>query len=304
MTLVDPAVGTGTFLLTALRSIAETVAVEEGPGAVAGRIEDALQRLIGFEIQLGPFAVGQLRLLAELADLGVTTSSQLRMYVTDTLADPYIEDEALGSIYEPIAQSRRLANEIKKNQPVLVVIGNPPYKEKAKGRGGWVEAGNPNTRVAAPLAEWVPPPSWGVSAHVKHLRNLYVYFWRRATWKVFDHEPQDESGIVCFITVAGFLNGPGFQKMRDYLRRTVDELWGHRLLTGRSSARSRHADLPGRPAADLHRHGVALARFGGEHPGRRALPLPSARAPERQVRRARPGRHRRRRLDRVPDRVA
>ena len=71
----------------------------------------------------------------------------------------------------------------------------------------------------------MPPADWGVGAHAKHLRNLYVYFWRWATWKVFDHDPKDNTGIVCFITVAGFLNGPGFQKMRDYLRRTAERIW-------------------------------------------------------------------------------
>ena len=71
----------------------------------------------------------------------------------------------------------------------------------------------------------MPPREWGVGVHSKHLRNLYVYFWRWATWKVYDHDPANKSGIVCFITVAGFLNGPGFQKMRDYLRRTCDDIW-------------------------------------------------------------------------------
>ena len=97
------------------------------------------------------------------------------------------------------------------------MIGNPPYKEKAKGRGGWIEE--------EPLNQWIPPAEWGVGAHAKHLRNLYVYFWRWATWKVFDRDPQHDTGIVCFITVAGFLNGPGFQKMREYLRRTADRIW-------------------------------------------------------------------------------
>jgi hypothetical protein len=225
VTVVDPAVGTGTFLLAAIRAIAATVERDQGAGAVTGRIEDALTRLIGFEIQLGPYAVAQLRLLAELADLGVAPSSELRTFVTDTLANPYLEEEHLGSLYEPIAESRRRANEIKKNQPVLVVIGNPPYREKAKGKGGWIEAGNPGAGVPAPLADWMPPADWGVGAHAKHLRNLYVYFWRWATWKVFDHHTDRDTGIVCFITVAGFLNGPGFQRMRDYLRRTADELW-------------------------------------------------------------------------------
>ena len=70
------------------------------------------------------------------------------------------------------------------------------------------------------------PAGWlGSRPHAKHLRNLYVYFWRWATWKVFDHDPNNDTGIVCFITVAGFLNGPGFQEMRDYLRRTADRIW-------------------------------------------------------------------------------
>ena len=71
----------------------------------------------------------------------------------------------------------------------------------------------------------MPPREWGVGAHSKHLRNLYIFFWRWATWKVYDHGPGSKTGIVCFITVAGFLNGPGFQKMRDYLRRTCDDIW-------------------------------------------------------------------------------
>jgi hypothetical protein len=69
------------------------------------------------------------------------------------------------------------------------------------------------------------PPEWGVGTHAKHLRNLYVYFWRWATWKVFDHDQTANTGIVCFITVAGFLNGPGFERMRQYLRRTAAEIW-------------------------------------------------------------------------------
>lgn len=225
VTVVDPAVGTGTFLLAALRSIAETTSADQGPGAIAGQVEQALSRLIGFEIQLGPFAVAQLRLLAELVDLGATSDDHLRMFVTDTLSNPFVEDEGLGILYEPIAESRREANKVKKDQPVLVVIGNPPYKNNAEGRGGWIETGHPEASVSAPLDDWQPPKDWGIGTHAKHLRNLYVYFWRWATWKVFDHHVDHKTGIVCFITVAGFLNGPGFQMMRQYLRKTAEEIW-------------------------------------------------------------------------------
>lgn len=226
VTLADPAVGTGTFLLGTLRRIAETVEADEGPGAVPAAIDAVVRRLLAFEIQLGPFAVAQLRILAELADLiGAAPTTPLRMFVTDTLGNPYVEQEWVPAILGPIAESRRQANEIKRQEPITVVIGNPPYKEKAKNRGGWVESGSKNSPEPPPLAAWMPPPDWGVSAHAKHLRNLYVYFWRWATWKVFDHDPTANQGIVCFITVAGFLNGPGFERMRDYLRRTADEIW-------------------------------------------------------------------------------
>lgn len=227
ITLADPAVGTGTFILGTLRQIAKTIEEDEGAGSVPGAISAAVQRLVAFEMQLGPFAVAQLRILAEIADLtGIVPPPPPRMFVTDTLSDPYGEPGWLPAILAPIAESRQQANEIKRHEPITVVIGNPPYKEKAKGRGGWIESGgSPNSPERAPLEAWMPPPEWGVGAHGKHLRNLYIYFWRWATWKVFDHDPNANTGIVCFITVAGFLNGPGFEKMRDYLRRTTDEIW-------------------------------------------------------------------------------
>ena len=178
--------------------------------------------------------------------------------MTDTLGSPYVEEEWLAAILDgPIAESRRQANRSSGSEPITVVIGNPPYKEKAKGRGGWIEYGGASSREPAPLQRWMPPADWGVGAHAKHLRNLYVYFWRWATWKVFDHDPKANTGIVCFITVAGFLNGPGFEKMRDYLRRDADRHLGHRLLARRPPARRPDADLSGRAAAGLHRAGVA-----------------------------------------------
>ena len=235
--LADPALGTGTYLLAVLRRIAETKRADEGAGAVPGAIHDALGRLFGFELQFGPFAVAQLRLLAEVAALTnakgtVPAGTHLKLYVTDTLGNPNEDKEYIPQMLKPLAESRLAANAVKRGEPITVVIGNPPYKEKAKGRGGWVESGTTGRKGEdAPLSRWMPPAEWGVGAHAKHLRNLYVYFWRWATWKVFGDgaaAPQaagDRRGIVCFITVAGFLNGPGFERMRADLRASADEIW-------------------------------------------------------------------------------
>lgn len=238
VTVADPAVGTGTFLLGVLRRIADTVAGDLGAGAVPAAINAAANRLIGFELQFGPFAVAQLRLIAEFQELMVVgagksaTLPSLRLFITDTLGNPYVEDEHLPQMLQPIATSRREANAIKKGQPITVVIGNPPYKEKAEGRGGWIEAGS-GGKMVAPMDWWRPPVEWGVSAHTKHLKNLYVYFWRWATWKVFGTgnyaatgtPDRDEEGVVCYITAAGYLKGAAFQKMRDDLRRTCSNIW-------------------------------------------------------------------------------
>ncbi|MGY6709020.1 MAG: type ISP restriction/modification enzyme [Rhizobiaceae bacterium] len=237
VTLADPAMGTGTFLLGVLRRIAANVEQDQGAGAVSGAIAAAAKRLIGFELQFGPFAVAQLRLVAEMQALAKPGKGEsahmpdMRLFITNTLGNPYVEEETLMQ-GGAIAKSRRDANTVKKEQKITVVLGNPPYKEKAKGRGGWIEMGA-GGKLAAPMDWWMPPREWGVGAHAKHLKNLYVYFWRWATWKVFGtgnyaatgFPDRGEEGIVCFITVAGFLNGPGFQRMRDDLRRSCSQIW-------------------------------------------------------------------------------
>lgn len=235
VTICDPAIGTGTFLLGILRKIATTIEEDQGAGAAGPAIEAAIRRIFGFELQFGPFAVAQLRLIAELQTLiGTTPGAQLpeaQLFVTDTLSDPYAQEAQFSSMVAPIGESRKKANKIKREVPITVVIGNPPYKNKAEGLGGWIENGSKGREK--PLARWTPPVEWGLGAHAHHLKNLYVYFWRWASLKVFGSgweeatgdKRADQSGIVCFITVAGFLNGPGFQKMREDLRRNCDAIW-------------------------------------------------------------------------------
>jgi predicted helicase len=236
VTIADPAVGTGTFLLGVLRKIAENAAELGGAGTAKGAIRAAAKRLFGFELQFGPFAVAQLRLQAEMRELlGVNKPDadvpDVNLYITDTLGNPFVEEEQLPQIVEAVAKSRREANRVKRGQPTTVVIGNPPYKEKAEGMGGWIEKGS-GGRHEAPLDLWRPPAEWKMGTHVKHLKNLYVYFWRWATLKVFgsglnratDLPDTDEEGLICFITVAGLLNGPAFEKMRDDLRRTCSQI--------------------------------------------------------------------------------
>ena len=130
VTTIDPAMGSGTFLLQVLQQVYEDLSAVHGHGFGASAASAMLKRLIGFELQVGPFAVAELRVAEQLRNLGVTAQNdELRLYVANTLDDPYAEVGQMGGVYEPIASSRREANRVKAEEPIMVVIGNPPYKD-------------------------------------------------------------------------------------------------------------------------------------------------------------------------------
>jgi hypothetical protein len=225
---VDPAMGTGTYLHAILERVAKQAAERDGPGAVPGAVTQAAGRLVGFELQMGPYAVAELRTADMLASQGASAPpGGMRLYVTDTLDDPYAVQTQIGYGLQLIAASRRKANKVKAKANVTVVIGNPPYKELAVGEGGWVENGGQQhgKTTRAILEDFYVA---GAGRFKAKLKNLYIYFWRWATWKVWEstvHEPDGDAGIVCFISTSGYLTGPAFTGMREYLRRYACEGW-------------------------------------------------------------------------------
>ena len=221
VTVVDPALGTGTFLVGVLDRIAETVSANVGAGQTAAVMNEALaQRVIGFEIQACPYAVAQLRLVELLkAHDPNLNPTEPAIYLTDTLADPEANAGQQSMFMKPITESRQRADQIKRDTPVKVVIGNPPYLSGAP-QTSWV--------ATMKLHDWQPPTAWGVGAHAKNLSNLYVYFWRWAAWKVFENaggDKNDQAGIVSFIAPTGWLDGDGFQLMRSWLLDWCSHIW-------------------------------------------------------------------------------
>ncbi|WP_063820890.1 type ISP restriction/modification enzyme [Parafrankia elaeagni] len=217
--VVDPAMGTGAFLLQIIESAAQVFG-DEGPGSVGPRLQQMTRNLVGLERQVGPFAVAEMRAIeafhrhhAELPEEG------MRLYVADTLENPNSQNAHIYASLEQIARSHVDANRFKREDEVVVVIGNPPYKDKSRDSGGWiVDRGE----TVAPLDAFRSPGN-GRLEYV--LSNMSVFFWRWATWKVFDAHPGAPTGVVAFITPGSYLAGPGFRGMREYLRRTADEGW-------------------------------------------------------------------------------
>ena len=220
--VIDPAMGTGTYPLSVLRHVAKD-AERFGAGAVADAVTSTAHRIYGIEQQSGPFSVAELRLTQAVRDMGGEIPEDgLNLYVADTLEDPHSgTDRQLSYTLQLIAQQRREANRMKLETPIQVCIGNPPYKDKAQGQGGWIEHGDKG-KTHTPLDDFRHPDA-GRLEYV--LKNLYIYFWRWAMWKVFESTPDSTEGVVCFITATGYLNGPGFKGMREWIRRNTSRGW-------------------------------------------------------------------------------
>jgi hypothetical protein len=139
VTILDPATGTGTFLL----KIAERVSEQEnaaGAGMAALALQDLASRMFGFELLIGPYAVAHYRLHHGLrhphgAAEAALALPRLGIYLADTLAEPGAAAPAgsLGFVAQGIADERHEANRIKSQQPILAIVGNPPYRRLEVG---------------------------------------------------------------------------------------------------------------------------------------------------------------------------
>lgn len=226
--VIDPAMGTGTFPVHIMERAASQAAAEIGPGAATEAINSIARRLYGFELQTGPYSVAELRLSDLIrAHNARVPSNGLNLFVADTLEDPTATVGQMSYMTQLIAQQRQRANQIKATTNVTVCIGNPPYKNNAEGKGSWIENGAIDSEGEGILRDFRKDGNGPVEYTLK---NLYVYFWRWAFWKVFESTPapgalDGDSGIVCFITPSSFMTGPGFKGMREYIRRHCTEGW-------------------------------------------------------------------------------
>ena len=232
VTVLDPGVGTGTYLLAALQHGLEAAVSTYGPGHLAAAATVMARNFHAFERQVGPYAVAHLRVARDVfAAGGHLPPEGVQVYLTDTLESPHAAPP--GSAHVPLFE-RKLADEnararkVKAELPVLVCLGNPPYfretidpgEEGVERQGKWIKKGDDDEGgILDDFLRGTP------GVHAKSLYNLYVYFWRWALWKVFESPPGTGRGIVSFITASSYLRGPGFAGMRRHMRETFDELW-------------------------------------------------------------------------------
>ena len=233
VTVLDPAVGTGTYPLAVLEHAAEATRSRLGPGAEREKLEDLAGRLYAFEILVGPYSVAHLRISQRLREAGVHDRAGL-IYLTDTLESPnHPPAFQAGLLQASLTEERKQAQHVKKSVQVFVCLGNPPYDREQRGpdeeggrrKGGWVRYGDDDEHAPEPILEDFlrPVRDAGDGGHLKNVYNDYVYFWRWALWKVLDST--DDAGVITFITASSYLRGPGFAGMRRKMREVFDELW-------------------------------------------------------------------------------
>lgn len=249
---LDPAVGTGTYPVAAVKHGLEKVRKRSGPGAVPARARQMAENMHGFEVLVGPYAVAHLRLTQALEgamnDAKVAAGEpeeklgkRLNIYLADTLESPNAAPPGgLTLTYRALTQEHEAARKVKQGGDILVCLGNPPYDRQTieegdtttQRKGGWVRFGDQieggakqEEQGERPIFRDFTEPATkaGAGVHLKNLYNDYVYFWRWALWRLF--EQQNCGGVVTFITASSYLAGPGFIGVREVMRRTFDELW-------------------------------------------------------------------------------
>jgi hypothetical protein len=214
VTLLDPAAGTLTFLAEASRLAVEEFVSKYGEGGKANFIKEHILRdFYAFELMMAPYAVGHLKMSFLLEELGyrLQDDDRFKLYLTNTLEMDVLPETQLPGMAS-LSEESHLAGKVKKEQPILVILGNPPYSGHSSNVGPWIakEIKTYHEVDGRPLGE--KNPKW--------LQDDYVKFIRFAQWKI----DRAGEGILGFITNHSYLDNPTFRGVRRSLLHTFNEV--------------------------------------------------------------------------------
>lgn len=212
--ILDPATGTGTFLASVIRQIHDNM---EGQwGAWGSYVEQhLLPRLNGFELMMASYTIAHLKLNMVLRETGFTQQSdrRLRIYLTNSLEEHNADTGTLFSA--AISQESNEASHIKRDTPVMVMIGNPPYSGESSNKGEWITE----------LMKSYKKEPGGIMAlqerNSKWINDDYCKFLRLAQ----NYIDRNKTGIVAFINNNGFIDNPTFRGMRWSLMKSFDKIY-------------------------------------------------------------------------------
>jgi predicted helicase len=215
VTVLDPAAGTLTFLAETAKLAVDEFVSKYGEGGKENFIkEHILKNFYAFELMMAPYAVGHLKMSFLLEELGyrLQRDDRVKLYLTNTLEMEEVAQTELPGMAS-LSEESHLAGRVKKEQPILVILGNPPYSGHSSNIGDWIssEIKSYYQVDGRPLNE--KNPKW--------LQDDYVKFIRFAQWKI----DQAGEGVLGFITNHSYLDNPTFRGMRQSLMQSFDEMY-------------------------------------------------------------------------------
>lgn len=212
--ILDPATGTGTFLAEAIKQIHSKF--EGQQGIWSNYVENhLLPRLNGFELLMASYAMAHLKLDLLLTETGYkpTHDQRLRVYLTNSLEESHPDTGTLFANW--LSSEANEANHIKRDTPVMVVMGNPPYSGESANKGEWIMKLMDDYKKEPGGREKLK------EQNSKFINDDYVKFLRYGQHFI----EKNGSGLLAFINPHGFLDNPTFRGMRWNLLKTYDIIY-------------------------------------------------------------------------------
>ena len=256
VTLLDPAGGTLTFPVEAIKTAVKEYTGKYGTGGVHKLIsEQILKNFYAFELMMAPYAIGHIKVSFLLEELGyaMKDDERFKLYLTNTLD---MEDLAQTQIpgLESLSEESHEAGKVKRNEPVLVIIGNPPYSGISANISDWTEKLLKTNLDGA--QSYYEIDGGKLKERKLWLQDDYVKFLRFAQWKIH----KAGKGIVGMITNHGYLDNPTFRGMRQSLMKTFNEIY---ILNLHGNSVKKETSADGSKDVNVFdiQQGVAIAIF-------------------------------------------
>lgn len=213
--ILDPATGTGTFLAEVVNQIYDKF--QGMQGMWQGYVDEhLLPRIHGFELLMASYAVAHLKLDMLLEQTGFNhtdNKKRLKIYLTNSLEECHPDTGTLWVQW--LSDEASAANRIKRDCPVMVMIGNPPYSGESQNKGEW---------IMQLMEDYKKEPGGKTGLkerNPKWINDDYVKFIRLAQYYI----ERNKCGVIGFINPHGFLDNPTFRGMRWNLLNAFDKIY-------------------------------------------------------------------------------
>ncbi|MBK9500747.1 MAG: N-6 DNA methylase [Leptospiraceae bacterium] len=242
---LDPATGTGTFIAELIRQVYQKFQGQEG--IWSNYVENHLiPRLHGFELLMASYAMAHLKIdmLLQETDFKPTKNQRLKIYLTNSLEEYQEDDRTLFALARWLSEEAQQANDVKRDTPVMVVMGNPPYAVSSSNKSDWIQ--NLVADYKKDLNE----------KNIQPLSDDYIKFIR------FGQHFIDKTGegILAYISNNSFIDGLIHRQMRKHLLESFDKIY---ILDLHGNAKKKEVSPDGTPDQNVFdiMQGVSINLF-------------------------------------------